>query len=1169
MNNSKYTAQLIDDIEKNIIKTINIAQNKKFYNINEIIDTLPTSFAENHILQEAFFQYEDLKNKFYQTGSLDSNDLLKLKNQFQIIIDNIRADASQQSYLYSLVNPTLDNYIPQIVRKPFTNYHNLCHLRGIIKNINYEDEKIILTIQTASSDGLFIDEIVVYLFDHSKNNLLYPDLTKYASILEIGQDIFIQNCTFLKGNEYYSTADTLIVLYPDYIVDVRDVSDVHIFNNSYPHFIKLVPIYSIIRTFVNIDNPQKIQSILIGNILGEIFDVYIANEKVSEANLLEAYKDFIGKNIFELLFWYNNSEGVNIDFLIDIIKKEYLSGLELMLPSIKRDKSSIMYLEPFYISRFYGLQGRMDALAFTEKGNSANIYELKSHKPKNKSYLYTKSHDAQLICYYLLFRSTYPDKKLFYKMAYPGAEEHHLRSITFGDNAEERQLMLIQEVLFARNNIVKNHIDYAKGDFSSLINCLPKDSDDSTPLTISIFSKNETKLSDSQTFMYNDIDLLHKSINKIANNKLLNAYFWGNVRFIYRELMCAKIGNPDVYDAWESLIKESQWGYANIWKKTIDKKFNQFEVLGPLTFNTFTDDNHLIFTLDNKDASITRLREEDIIILYPYNCENHNPLTQQLLKGYIVHMNESEVELSIANKYIPKKIFTNKSKWIVESDRWFHNYNYGLRNLFYLISNEDEHFADLFLGLQKPTFENNNLEICKLDGLDSSQNLAVKQALNAKNYFLIQGPPGTGKTAKTLTAIAKNLFLNENKTLIVAYTRRAVDEICYNLDNQSITYILLNKDLVKNQLESAKDIDQLDNILPELNNVLNENKIFVATLSFINSHITILDAIKPETLIVDEATQILEYELAAVLSKTKRWILIGDENQLPAVVLQKDKSQKADLSFDCEYDNYNLCPLSDSGEKCSNNVNDKCISMDILKQIQLDDFSEPLFTRLKKNAINKGWDECYCMLKYHHRMHDDIAKYVNELFYDKKLISATERQKSPLTKTYNLPSSIDHGTEHIDRVMFISTPIDMTSFYSPTNKYEAQIVVELIKSLKSQFPDYSIGVITPYRSQIALIKSMLNPLINDITIDTVERYQGSERDIIVYSFAINNMEYLELSQSMNAENSVDRKLNVSLTRARELLFLVGNVDILSSHPFINHIINDLQNKGAVIHMPIV
>jgi DNA replication ATP-dependent helicase Dna2 len=1164
MKANKYTALLIEDIEKNIIKTINVAQNKKFYNIDEIIDSLPNTFADNHILQEAFFQYEVLKNKFLNTGLLDQNDILKLKNQFEIIIDNLLANTTKQSYLYSLINPALDKSIPNIARKPFTNYENLCHLRGIINNINKENGQIILTLQTISTDGLSIDVIIVHLFDHSSNNLLYPNLTKYETILATGQDIFIQNCTFYKGNEYYSTADTLIVLYPDYIIDVRDVSDVHIFNNSYPHFIKLVPIYSIIRTFVNIDNPQKIQSILIGNLLGEIFDVYIANDKVSEDNLLSAYKDFIGKNIFELLFWYNNSERVNIDFLIEIIKKEYLSGLELMLPSIKRDKSSILYLEPFYISHIYGLQGRMDALAFTEKGNSANIYELKSHKPKHKSYLYTKSHDAQLICYYLLFRSTYPDKKLFYKMAYPGAEEHHLRSITFGDNAEERQLMLIQEVLFARNNIVKNHIDYANGDFSSLIDCLPKNSDESKPMTFSIFSKNETKLSESQTFMYNDIDLLHKSINKIANNKLLNAYFWGYVRFIYRELLTAKLGNPDLNDAWESLINESQWGYANIWKKSINKKFNQFEILGPLTFKSFTDDNHLIFSIDNENISISRLREDDIIILYPYNTNAYNPLNQQLLKGYIVRIDNHEVELSIANKYIPQKIFTNKSKWVAEADRWFHNYNYGIRNLYYLISNEDEQFTDLFLGIQKPAFSEDYHEINKLDGLDSSQEIAVEQALKAKNYFLIQGPPGTGKTAKTLTAIAKNLFINDDKTLIVAYTRRAVDEICFNLDKHSIPYILLNKDLVKNQLLSAKDIDHLNNILPELDNLLNGNKIFVATLSFINSHISVVDAINPNTLIVDEATQILEYELVAVLSKTKRWILIGDENQLPAVVLQKNKSQKADLFFDCQYTDYNRCPLADNGDNCTNNLNGKCVAMDILKQIHLDDFSEPLFTRLKKNAINKGWDECYCMLKYHHRMHEDIAKYVNELFYDKKLMSATERQKSPLSQAFYLPSSIDHSIEHKYRVMFISTPIDEDSFFSPSNKYEAQIVIELIKSLKSQFPDYSIGVITPYRSQIALIKSMLSPDFADITIDTVERYQGSERDIIIYSFAINNMEYLELSQSMNAENSVDRKLNVSLTRAKELLFLVGNTDILSSHPFINHIIKDLQNKGAVI-----
>ncbi|MGB3842479.1 MAG: AAA domain-containing protein, partial [Bacteroidales bacterium] len=1123
MDNYKSIAQLIDDIEKNILKINNLSHNNKFTKIDDLIGSLNDTFLSYPILIDAFHQFNVLKNKFTQVRTLDHNDLLKLKNLFEIIIDNLKINTTKQNYLYTFRNQIIDISIPQIVRKPYFNYQNLCHLRGIIEDIKTESDRLIITLYTISADGPFLDEIRVHLFDHSKNNLLYPDLTQYGSILETGQDIFIQNCTYLKEKEYYSTADTLMVLYPDYILDVRDVSDVHIFDNSYPHFIRLIPIYSIIRTFVNINNVQKIQSILIGNLLGEIFDTYVAYDRVEEAHLLTAYKDFIGKNIFELLYWYNNNtEGFNLSFLIQIIEDEYLPGLQLMLPSIKRDKSMILYLEPFYISNLYGLQGRMDALAFTEKGNSANIYELKSHKPKNKGYLYTKSHDAQLICYYLLFRSTYPEKKIFYKMAYPGAEERHLRSITFGENADERELMLIQEVLFARNNIVKAHLDYAKGDFSSLIRCMPKKSDTPSPNTISIFSNTETKLRDSQTFMYNDIIIMHNTLKAIADNKLLNAYFWGSVRFIYREMLSAKTGNPETTDIWESMIKESKWGYANIWKKSLNKKFNQYEVLGPLIFKSFTPDNHLIFSLDNDDLSISRLREDDIIILYPYDENKNSPLSQQLLKGYIIDINESKVKLSLANKFIPKKIFKAKSKWLAESDRWFHNYSYGIRNLFYLISNDNKKFINLFLGIDRPEFVDVNQSIVGLETLDDSQAKAIKQSLSANDYFLIQGPPGTGKTAKTLTTIAKNLYNNNVKTLIVAYTRRAVDEICNNLDKQSIPYLFLNKDLVKNQLNTANNLNDLDNILPDLNNNLNKNQIYVATLSFINSHITILDAIKPHTLIVDEATQILEYDLLAVLSNTKRWILIGDENQLPAVVLQNDKSSTDTMIFTCRYKSNELCPLSANiaNEKCYNKDENNCKALKILNQIHLNDFSEPLFTRLKKNAIARDWSECYIMLRYHHRMHEEIARYPNELFYDKKLLSATERQKSVLSNSYHLPKILKDDREYNERVIFISTPIS-SELSTPTNPYEAKIVIELIKTLRSQFPQYSIGVITPYRSQIALIKSLLDKTINDITIDTVERYQGSERDIIIYSFAINNLEYLELSQSMNYDHSVD------------------------------------------------
>src|SRR5690606_8403519 len=113
-------------------------------------------------------------------------------------------------------------------------------------------------------------------------------------------------------------------------------------------------------------------------------------------------------------------------------------------------------------------------------------------------------------------------------------------------------------------------------------------------------------------------------------------------------------------------------------------------------------------------------------------------------------------------------------------------------------------------------------------------------------------------------------------------------------------------------------------------------------------------------------------------------------------------------------------------------------------------------------------------------------------FYDKKLLSATERQKSVLSNSYHLPKILKDDREYNERVIFISTPIS-SELSTPTNPYEAKIVIELIKTLRSQFPQYSIGVITPYRSQIALIKSLLDKTINDITIDTVERYQGSER----------------------------------------------------------------------------
>jgi len=96
----------------------------------------------------------------------------------------------------------------------------------------------------------------------------------------------------------------------------------------------------------------------------------------------------------------------------------------------------------------------------------------------------------------------------------------------------------------------------------------------------------------------------------------------------------------------------------------------------------------------------------------------------------------------------------------------------------------------------------------------------------------------------------------------------------------------------------------------------------------------------------------------------------------------------------------------------------------------------------------------------------------------------------------------------------------------------------------------TLGIITPYRSQIALIRKELQakgiPALLDVSVDTVERYQGSERDVILYSFCVNHRFQLRFLPNLTEENGVwiDRKLNVALTRARKRLIAMGCVEIL-------------------------
>ena len=113
----------------------------------------------------------------------------------------------------------------------------------------------------------------------------------------------------------------------------------------------------------------------------------------------------------------------------------------------------------------------------------------------------------------------------------------------------------------------------------------------------------------------------------------------------------------------------------------------------------------------------------------------------------------------------------------------------------------------------------------------------------------------------------------------------------------------------------------------------------------------------------------------------------------------------------------------------------------------------------------------------------------------------------------------------------------------------------------------TLGVITPYRSQIALIKKEIEalgiPALNRILVDTVERFQGSERDVIIYSCCINSYYQLKFVSNLTEENGVliDRKLNVALTRARKQMFVTGVPKYLKSNPLYESLLNLIETQG--------
>ncbi|MFC2131647.1 AAA domain-containing protein, partial [Bacteroidota bacterium] len=850
------------------------------------------------------------------------------------------------------------------------------------------------------------------------------------------------------------------------------------------------------------------ENLVIGNIVNTCFDELLNNNDVdfdevfNRAILIRPLQIFVlalrDKSIVKVIRDRTQNQFNNLKKIIQDINVEILS------------------IEPSFISPKYGLQGRLDVLLeYFDDPAKKDIIELKSGKSpstpitikssegkKITTYVWN-NHLAQTTCYNLLLDSTFEGRSGDSRILYSSSIVDPLRDAV---NILQKK----QEVLNLRNWIIAYENAIREGNYN-LFKEFTADKFGSLPP----FSKK---------------DLIEFQESYTAADEISKEYFNRYVTFILNEICSSKLGSN----------KGLNKGFSSLWLESIPEKEESFKILTNLKLDKKRSDfsnYHLVFYCDEANLKLTSLRKGDMIVLYPIEDDGSaSVLNNQVLKCAIKELSEEFIKVSLRNKLYDKRMFTEDRLWAIEQD-YLDSTNKKLLNSVFEFLKTTDRKRGLILGKIEPEFEiQKNISN---EELNNNQKEIVEKALSAKDYYLIQGPPGTGKTSYVLRNIVDNIYsTTDENILVLAYTNRAVDEICSALKN-------INSDLEflrTGSKESSEHSDVLISVLSEnistreLFIKVRNARIFVSTVSSIISNTEILELKEFHTAVIDEASQILEPQIVGILSKVSRFILIGDEKQLPAVVIQDD-------------------------------IKSTTIS-EILERIHLKDLRTSLFERLLTCCNENGWNQSFGMLKKQARMHVEIQEFPNKYFYDNLLEPfqpGNWQSKSCKRFLLNSPDAILRELAK-SRVIFIPTKSEKAF---KVNFNEAKLTVNLAKKIREvyhdDFNENTLGIISPFRAQCAEIyRQMESGLRKKVMVDTVERFQGSERDIIIISFAVNHEYQLASIQSLTSyvNITVDRKLNVAITRAKEHLIFLGNPEILRKSQVYLKLIDFIKEKGG-------
>lgn len=1005
---------------------------------------------------------------------------------------------------------------------------NYRYIRCIVREWDEQTIQVAVINQDSSEELLMVDYM---------NTAEYVDFSYLRSLLREGMQLNLLDCTVTRKK----VTPRLIVVEPDYLVDISSIANCF---ESYGH-------HPLLFTVKRMGERPNNKHIVLGNFAGSALDDIINHptdytiKDTFRSNFREKALDFATCPDFNAVEFKRAAEQ-QVTNIQEIVNE--------LFQSFEREKA---ILEPSFVCERLGLQGRIDLMTtdlklLVEQKSGKNIFIERQYKNPHGS-LHVEKHYVQLLLYYGILQYNFQlnPKDAHIELMY---SKYPLPN---GLLEVEPLQKLIREAIKFRNQAVATEYWMAENGFHRLLPLL-------TPQVLNVEKQNDAFY---QRYLLPQLTEVLAPLHQLS--ELERAYFTRMMTFVIKEQLVSKVGAQEGVgnsnaDLWNMPLAEKKdtgniYTGLTITDKSCSSSFNGYDTI----------------TLNVPQQGIDFLpnfRRGDMVYLYAYK-KNEEPDVRKsiLFKGSLQEIHTSSIVVHLNDGQQNPNLIAGECFALEHAGSDIGGTS-AIRSLYTFITSDVER-RQLLLGQRAPRADK-SLVLSRSYHPDYDE--IILKAKQAQDYFLLIGPPGTGKTSQALQYLVLEQLAEKPKVqstnpndqnpkvngqssiLLLAYTNRAVDEICNMLSEHELDYIRIGNEYSCDPKYSDHLLQEVldeNTTLNSIKSTLSEAQIIVATTSTMNSRSALFNIKHFDLVIIDEASQILEPNIVGILTARQeegraidRFILVGDHKQLPAVVQQQGEADVEETSS-------------------------------VLENIHLSSCANSLFERLILTERAAGRTDFIGTLHKQGRMHPDIADFANRKFYAKEQLECV-----PLA--HQLETELSYNEESEDaldnmlkahRMIFIpSMPCKQLNISEKVNTDEARIIADLLRRLFRQMnkdfdPQKSVGVIVPYRNQIAMIRKEIErleiPALEGISIDTVERYQGSQRDVILYSFTIQSryqLDFLTANTFYEEGQPIDRKLNVAITRARKQLILTGNESTLRQNQLFAELIDYIKEKGGYV-----